>query len=223
MLKNTRKNIYPTEIEYLPISLISSTLRILVIGAGNAALIKTKTFLKKRCFVTIISREIKEDFKLLEHSENLNIINEEYNIQFIKDKHLIIIAIDDKSKVEEIIADCDKYAKIYLNCTDFRKGKFILPISDGTQSIEFSIHTKGGNPKVSQYLKTKVKETLEEYDEFVGFAIEIREMIKDNENKKEILSFIATEDFRFIFNKGKAIITLKIFFGGEIFEDKISY
>jgi precorrin-2 dehydrogenase/sirohydrochlorin ferrochelatase len=223
MLKDNRKNIYPTEVEYLPISLISSTLRILVIGAGNAALIKTKTFLKKGCIVTTISKEIKECFKLLEHNENLNIINEEYNIEFIKDKHLIVIAINDKAKIEEIIADCDKYSKIYLNCTDFSKGKFILPISDETKSIEFSIHTKGGSPKVSQYLKTKVKQTLEEYDGFVGFAIEIRKMIKDNVNNKEILSFLATEDFRIIFNKGKAIITLKMFFGGEIFEDKISY
>ena len=223
MYENTTKNIYPTGIEYLPISLISKDLKILIIGAGNAALIKTKTFLRKGCSVTIISKEIKEDFKLLEHNENLNIINEEYNIRFIKNKHLIVIAINDKLKVDEIITDCDEYSKIYLNCTDFSKGKFILPLSDETKSIEFSIHTKGGSPKVSQYLKSKVKETLEEYDEFVGFAIEIRKMIKDNKNKKEILSFIATEDFRFIFNKGKAVITLKMFFGGEIFEDKISY
>ncbi|SHH70201.1 NAD(P)-dependent oxidoreductase [Clostridium grantii] len=223
MHENTTKNIYPTGIEYLPISLISKDLKILIIGAGKAALIKTKTFLRKGCSVTIISKEIKEDFKLLEHNQNLNIINEEYSIEFIKDKHLIVIAINDKLKVDEIIKDCDEYSKIYLNCTDFSKGKFLLPISDGTKSIEFSIHTKGGNPKISQYLKTKVKENLEEYDEFVDFAIEIRKMIKNNENKKEILSFIATEDFRFIFNKGKAVITLKIFFGGEIFEDKISY
>lgn len=221
MFESNRKDILSSKIEYATISLISKGMRVLIIGAGKAALIKAKTLLKKSCSVTVISKEVLEEFNELSQNENLVIIKDEYKNSYIKDKHLIIIAINDDEKLKEIIEDCEKLSKLYLNCTDFKKGNFIMPMSGETENINYSIHTKGGSPRISKYLNKVIKDNLMEYDDFVGYAVELRKKAKESQFKKEILEFIASEDFKYMFSKDKADLVLKMFYGGKSFEYKI--
>lgn len=221
MLEHNRKDILSSKIDYATISLISNGMRVLIIGAGKAALIKAKTLLKKICSVTVISKEISEEFYELSQNNNLQIIKGEYRKSYINDKHLIIIAINDDKKLKEIIEDCENLSKLYLNCTDFKKGNFIMPMSGETENIGYSIHTKGGSPRISRYLNKVIKDNLMEYDDFVGYAVGLRKKAKESEFKKEILEFISSEDFKYMFSKEKADLVLKMFYGGKNFEYKI--
>lgn len=221
MFESNRKDILSSKIEYATISLISKGMRVLIIGAGKAALIKAKTLLKKSCSVTVISKEVSEEFNELSQNENLVIIKDEYKNSYINDKHLIVIAINDDKKLKEIIEDCEKLSKLYLNCTDFKKGNFIMPMSGEIENINYSIHTKGGSPRISRYLNKVIKDNLMEYDNFVGYAVELRKKAKESQFKKEILEFISSEDFKYMFSKDKADLVLKMFYGGESFEYKI--
>ena len=53
-------------------------------------------------------------------------------------------------------------------------------------------------------------------DEFIEYTCSIRTMIKKVERKKEIMSFICSEDFYFFYNKGVQNIILEMFYGIEI-------
>ena len=46
--------------------------------------------------------------------EKFSISKEEYSEDFIKDKHLIIIAVDNEETKVRIRKDCNKYFKIYI-------------------------------------------------------------------------------------------------------------
>ena len=79
MYKDSRENIHREEqLEYIMLSLLSNKINVLIIGGGEASLIKTKTFLNGGCNVTIVAKELLEDFNTLK-SPKLHIIKGEYD------------------------------------------------------------------------------------------------------------------------------------------------
>ena len=67
MYKDSRENIHREEqLEYIMLSLLSNKINVLIIGGGEASLIKTKTFLNGGCNVTVVAKEFLEDFKNLQ-------------------------------------------------------------------------------------------------------------------------------------------------------------
>lgn len=207
-------------LKYFNIALISTKVRILVIGGGKAAYIKCKTLTSRGCNVTAVALEFCEEFKSL---ENIEQIIDNYKVQYLENKHIIIIAISFDIQFEQIIKDCEEKCKIYLNCADFTTGQFVLPSQGSTKNVNFSINVKDGNPKTSLFLKGIVKEKLQEYDELVSFNNELRRKIKNSPYKKEIMAFTATEDFNFFTMNGVQEFILKMFYGGNNFEYKNSY
>ena len=72
MHKDIGEDIYRGNLRYTMISLFSSRINVLIIGAGKAALIKAKTFLSNGCNVSVVAKEINEAFYKLD-SEKITI------------------------------------------------------------------------------------------------------------------------------------------------------
>lgn len=213
MSKFNNENI-SRELETISLNFFSKKLRIKVIGGGTAATIKIKSFLEKGCNVEILSKSFSQEILNIKN-ENLILLKGDYNIDFISNGHIILITIDNKNTVEKIISHCEALSKIYIDCTNFKKGMGVIPCQRELKNISFSINTKVGAPKVSMLLAAKVKELLNEYDDFALVASCIRENAKNEIDRKNIISFICSEDFKFFSDLNKEKIILQMFFGEE--------
>ena len=219
MYENNRKDLSSEEIIYSYISLFSSKLRVGIIGGGKAGTIKAKHFANNKCYVEVLSKTFSDDIiGISEDSKgNIKLINEEFSYEFLKDKHLIIIAVDDKTLKNKIKKYCDKNYKIYVDSSNFTEGMGVIPIQKNTENITFALNTKYGNPKGAVLASNKVKDLLESYDDFIGFIGKIRNRAKEiPEYKNEILKLIGTDDFKKLFDEGKSESVLRINFPKEI-------
>lgn len=212
MFKDNREDFHE-ELSYVFLSLIPKKVAVGVVGGGRGAYIKCRTLSSHGCNVTVIARDFIEEFNEL---HGVKLLQEEYKEGFIEDKHLIIIAINDSQKIQEIICQCELRAKLYINASNYAEGMGTIPAQNSQGNISFAINTKGGNPKAALMIKSEIREVIKEYDEFIGFINGIRNRAKRiSEYKQEIISFIATEDYKFMWEKGKEEEALRLFFPKE--------
>lgn len=216
MSKDIRENIQTTEIEYTYLALMSHKLRVGIIGGGKAGFIKAKNFISKGCYVEILSKTFLNEFINIE-SNNIVLNRKSYNKKFIEDKHIIILSLDDEKLRKEISIHCEETFKIFIDCSNFKDGMAIVPVQRETSNISFALNTKGGNPKGAILATEVAMKTLKEYDDFIEYTGLIRNKAKKLDcHKKEIIDFINTEDFKFIWKKNKGELALKLFFGEDI-------
>ncbi|NLK94775.1 MAG: NAD(P)-dependent oxidoreductase [Clostridiales bacterium] len=216
MFKNNKEDLLENKIEYTSLTLLSKKLNVGVIGSGKAGLIKAKSFISKGCNVSIIDnnkKAIEKSIIILGNGNNYNIDLKPYQKDFIYDKHIIIIAVNNKKLEETIKFHCNSLSKIYINTSDFTDGLAVLPMQVETEEILISINTKGGNPKGSMYIKEIIEKDINNYNEYIGFTTTVRNIIKIFPKiKDEVLSFIFSEDFKFFFHKGKGKEVFNIFY-----------
>lgn len=221
MYEDNRKDISSEEIIYSYISLISSKLKVGIIGGGKAGTIKAKHFVSNKCYVEVLSKTFSDEIVQIskDAKENLRLINKEFSYEFLKDKHLIIITVDDNILKGKIIKYCDENFKIYIDSSDFKGGMGVIPIQRNTKNISFALNTKSGNPKGAVLVSNKVKTLLEEYDEFLEFMGKIRNRAKVfPEYKNEILKVIGNENFKKSFDEGRSESVLRSNFPKEIID-----
>lgn len=204
-------------LDYAFISLISSKIKVVIIGGGRAGYIKAKSFLKRGYRVYVVSNDFYEEISALDGQVHL--IKDSYDKKYILDKHLVVIATDDKNLNRDIRDDCEKYVKIYLYAEDFRRGEFINPIEIDMNNIRLGLHTTVGSPKTSLFLSEKVKECIDEYDDFVEYIGKLRTHIIDNTRDRnlnlEVMNFVNTDDFYFFYRKNKHHLIVKLFWGDD--------
>ena len=135
----------------------------------------------------------------------------------MRDKHIIIIALED-NKIKELIKEyCDKNYKIYIDSTDFKEGMAIVPAERSTKTINFALNTKGGNPKGAVWAADKISKVLREYDDYIDFTTKVRNKAKSiPKYKSEIINFIFTDEFKNAFDKGEEINSIKNRFPEEV-------
>lgn len=209
MLRDIEEDIHTVDNLYAYLTLFSNTLRIGIIGGGRGGYIKAKTFVERGAFVEVLALEICEDILVLKNNyDNITVKEGEYCSSFINDKHLVIIAINDCNVIKDIIDDCNKYYKIYINSSDYINGMGIIPFQRETESVVFGVNSKSGNPKGTIFIGNKIKETIQEYDEFLKYISKKRKWLKTNKNREnekkysDLLTFINSEEFFYFYNKG---------------------
>ncbi|AAO35328.1 precorrin-2 dehydrogenase [Clostridium tetani] len=223
MLENNRKDILLRPIEYSFISLLSNKIKVLIVGGGRAGFIKAKTLSNNGCRVKVISKNFSKEFEELKKLSNVQLIKDEYKKDYISENHLIIIAVEDETTNEIIRKHCDEQCKLYLDCSHFERGLFVVPCQRSSKTATFGINTKGGSPKTAIYLAEEIKDNLIKKDSFIEYSYKLRNIINKSEDKATIMDFVATEDFYFFYNKNKHKIILEMFFGGNYFEVNSSH
>ncbi|AAK78081.1 precorrin-2 dehydrogenase/sirohydrochlorin ferrochelatase [Clostridium acetobutylicum] len=209
MPKDIKKDI--SEVENLFIALVSPKLKILVIGGGNAALIKVRNFIKMGCLITIVSKEFKEEFNMLSGFPNIKLIKGEYLRDYLKHYHIIIIATNNFKLNDKIRQDCDYINKMYMDCGEPEKGLYIVPYQNDSKMFSLSIKSRYKSPKTSKYVLDKAMTFIKRYEDFSEYTANIRNKIKGS-RKKEIMNFVCSDDFYFFYKKRKADIVLQMFY-----------
>lgn len=221
MHKDNREDIQNVISNYSYIGLLSNKLRVGIIGAGKGGTIKIKHFVNNKCYVEVLSQNFNEEIIKISKKfpERVKLVKEEFTNNFLKDKHLIVIAVDDEKLRVMIRKYCDDNYKIYIDCSNFLDGMGVVPVERSTENISFALNTKGGNPKGAILVSNKIKEMLLEYDEFISFTTKIRNRVKKVPTyKNEVLQFIGTENFITSFNEGNFKKDLESKFPKEVVE-----
>lgn len=200
-------------LDYAFISLIAQKIKVIIIGGGRGGYIKAKSFLQKGYNVSVVSKEFDEKFYDLD--SDICLIQDAYKTEYILNKHLVIIATDDEIINKTIKIDCENNYKIYLDSSSFKEGQFITPTEIKSDNIKVGLHTSVGSPKTSVFLGKKLKETIDEYDDFVKYIGTLRnDILKRNKDRKlnlEIMSFVNSDDFYFFYKKDKHELILNLF------------
>lgn len=224
MHRNNRKDIQDEvleEIDYTYISLISQKIRIGVIGGGKGGQIKTRHFVNNKCRVYVFAKNFSDELIELskENSEYLTLIDEEFNIEFLKDKHIVVIASSDRELNNLIRKYCEENYKIYIDATDFIKGMGVIPAERSSRTMNFALNTKKGNPKGAVLMCNKIKNYISAYDDFIELTGRIRNNAKEfEEYKKDILSYIYSSEFEESYKQGTYEDALKKRYSSEIAE-----
>lgn len=204
------------ELNYAPITLFGEKIRIGVIGAGRGALIKVRNFYNKGSNIEVLSLDFLADFYKFNENK-VKIIKGSYNKDFILDKHLIIIAIDDESVINRIKADCEELFKIYINSSKFKEGMGVIPVTRESEFITVAVNTKVGNPRGSVMVADSITESLQEFDEYINLTGKIRNYLTlDKEIKDDLLKFINSSDCKFFYSKNKILEVFRLFYNDDI-------
>ncbi|WP_195988202.1 NAD(P)-dependent oxidoreductase [Clostridium sp. D53t1_180928_C8] len=204
------------ELNYAPITLFGEKIRIGVIGAGRGALIKVRNFYNKGSNIEVLSLDFLADFYKFNENK-VKLIKGSYNKDFILDKHLIIIAIDDESVINRIKADCEELFKIYINSSKFKEGMGVIPVTRESEFITVAVNTKVGNPRGSVMVADSITESLQEFDEYINLTGKIRNYLTlDKEIKDDLLKFINSSDCKFFYSKNKILEVFRLFYNDDI-------
>lgn len=210
MSKNNKEDIFREGVEYSLIALFSNKLKIGIIGLGKAGMIKAKHFYAQGASIEILTKyKTVDNFPF--NGDKVKVINKSYEKTFLKDKHIIIIAIDDNNVRDIIKKDCEDLSKIYIDSSSFKEGMGAVPSQIHGNNAIIGVNTLGGNPKGAVFLSSKLKETLNKYDDFIGFTTKVRNSIEDSKLKKEVAEFICTDEFYFFYEKGIGEKIIKLF------------
>lgn len=217
MSENYQEDFSSGSIAFMPLSLIAGKTRVLVVGGGNAGYMKAKAFLSRGCHVTVVAMDFKKGFEELQ-GPKLCLIKAPYQRDLIKNVHLVVIAVSEDEAAERIKEDCEAEYKLYLYSGAATQGLFVIPAAEETREGVFTFHTKKGSPSTAKFIRTKIKEQLIEYDNFIEFVCSLREFLKGDENRSKIMDFVNTEDFYGFYQQQKHLLVLKLFYGGMRFE-----
>ena len=191
-------------------------LKIRIIGAGRGALIKVINFYNKGSNIEVLALDFLEDFYKFD-KDKVKLIKGKYNREFLLDKHLIIIAIDDSIVVNNIKKDCEKLHKIYINSSKFKEGMGVVPVTRESKFITVAVNTKVGNPRGSVMVAESITKSLQEFDKYIRLTGKIRNsLILDKEIKDDLLKFINSSDCKFFYDKGKIFEVFKLFYDEDI-------
>lgn len=204
--------------EKLFLTLLSDKIKIIIIGGGRAACIKLKTFLSRKCSVWILSKEFSDEFNEFKDNISVHSLIGEYDKKYIYDKHIVVIATNDKRVNSIIRKDCRELHKIYIDSSDVNGGNCIVPCQRNTESIHFAVNTRKTSPKTSVFIADIIKEHIEKYDDFVNFTSHIRNKLSKGVKRKQVMEFLCSRDFYFFYSKKKAQIIIDMFYG-DIFKN----
>jgi len=201
------------DLNYTMISLISNKINILIVGGGEAAFIKCRTFSKEGCNITVVSKEFCLEFDTLRDFYNIKLIKDEYDESYLDNNHIVIIATNNKEINQAIKVYCDNKCKLYVHCEDYKQGLFVTPVQRNTPNMKFALHTKNSSPKTALFMSKIIEEKIGEYTDFIDYTFSIRNKVINNNQKKEIMNFVCSEDFYFYYNKGVQNVILEMFYG----------
>ncbi len=201
------------------LSIKSDKFKVLIVGGGKAGYIKCKSFLTKGAEVKVIALDICKEVLALQHFEKLSIEKTTYNKEMLVQYHLVVIATDDEFLNRNIKMDCDELCKLYINSSNVEESMCITPTVGESKSTVFAIHTKKFSPKTSLFIRDNLETHLKKYDSYIDFSVNLRNSLKNHGRKNEILNFISTEDFLYIFNKGYGEKIINLFYGGNRIEN----
>ncbi len=180
MFIEERNNLYP-------IFLKVHQLEVLIVGGGNVGLEKLSFLLKSspNANVQLVAPEINEAILALVKDNQVKIVKERYADNFLENKHLVIVATDDKALNIEIYNEC-KRRNLLVNLADnptycdFYLGGIVTK-----GNVKVAISTNGKSPTTAKRLRQFFEEVIpDDIDDLVKNLNTYRKSIKGNFEEK---------------------------------------
>lgn len=161
--------------KYYPIMLDIKEKKCVVIGGGNIAYRKVISLLEAGAKVTVISKEINEDIKLLLKDQVVECIEEKYDFKYINDCYLVYAATDDKEVNELVYSQCSE-KNILVNVVDKPEiCNFIVPSKLQRGNLTIAISTNGKSPMLSRKIRQDLEKVYDNrYELFLDIMGEVR-------------------------------------------------
>lgn len=180
--------------ELYPIFLKVNNLDVLVVGGGYVAVEKLKFLFKSspNARVTLLSPIVCSDIEFLKKKYNINIINHIYNIKYLNNRHLIIVATNSKEINLQIYKDC-KSLFLLVNVADQPKlCDFYMGSIVTKGNLKIGISTNGKSPTIAKRFREILESVLpEKTDDLLIQLHQYRNNLKESFAKKiEILNRI---------------------------------
>ena len=178
--------------ELYPVFLKVSNLHILIVGGGNVALEKLTFLLKSspNAQVEMVAPMFREETVELANKFNIKMNVADYDVSYLKGKHIAIATTDNVPVNEQVYHDC-RERQILVNVADtppycdFYMGG-IVPKGN----VKVAISTNGKSPTTAKRLRQFFEDVIpENIDDLVKNLNEFRKSIKgDFEEKVETLN-----------------------------------
>lgn len=159
---------------YFPI-IINTDKEVLVIGAGNVALRKTKKLLEFTNNIKVVSSEFNIGFNNLNIKKIKMEINEENFPTLLNDEiSFVILSLNSKELNGKLCNICKKN-KIMVNVVDNKElSDIIFPAVIEREHLLIAISTKGECPYYSKKLKEEIAEFIDRKDKEAKILIDAR-------------------------------------------------
>lgn len=178
--------------ELYPVFLKVSNLHILIVGGGNVALEKLTFLLKSspNAQVEMVAPMFREETVELANKFNIKMNVADYDVSYLKGKHIAIATTDNVPVNEQVYHDC-RERQILVNVADnppycdFYMGGIVTK-----GNVKVAISTNGKSPTIAKRLRQFFEDVIpENIDDLVKNLNEFRKSIKgDFEEKVETLN-----------------------------------
>lgn len=173
--------------ELYPIFLKVTQLNVLVVGGGNVGLEKLTFLLKSspNAKVTVVAPEFHPELTELAKKHPVQLIDDVYNVSYLKEKHLVIATTDNVNVNIEVYRHC-KEQHILVNVADnppycdFYMGGIVTK-----GNIKIAISTNGKSPTLAKRLRQFFEDVIpENIDDLAKNLNSFRNTIKGNFEEK---------------------------------------
>ena len=187
----------------LPLFLNMDNKKVLVVGGGNASLIKIKKLIDFDCDITVISNHFLDDIIVL--GSYLNIVNKNFEKEDLDNFFLVIAAADENTN--KYVYKCAVKKGILCNVSSRNiRGDFIFPAHKNENKLTIAVSTNGSYPLISKSIVEKIGNEIDLSDlsKKIDFLEFNRKYIINNvENKilrKKIMSEFVSDNILYCTN-----------------------
>jgi len=159
---------------YVPVFMVGSSLRCLVVGGGIVAQRKAESLLGAGATITLVSPEVTPRLSALAKRGAIEWEAQKYRRAHLKKATLVVGATNDPAVNERVFLDACK-AGLPVNVVDDPAHcTFIVPSVFTKGPIQIAVSTGGAAPMLAAKLRREIEKTIS--DEHVCLATELRKM-----------------------------------------------
>jgi uroporphyrin-III C-methyltransferase/precorrin-2 dehydrogenase/sirohydrochlorin ferrochelatase len=165
--------------KYFPIFVDADYIDCLLVGAGEVAARKCELLLKTPAKITIVAPWVSDAVKELSSSNQITLIEREFEDTDLKGKNMVFVATD-KLDVNAYIHDLAHSQNIMVNVVDNTPlCKFITPSIVDRSPIIIAMSSGGVAPVLLRYIRQKLESTIPSNIKRLGeFSQRFRDKVK---------------------------------------------
>jgi len=145
---------------YVPVYLVGSSLRCVVVGGGNVAQRKVEVLLDAGATITLVSPDITSRLAALAKRGIIKRIAGKYKTQHLKNANLVVGATDDTSVNEKVFLDARKRGIPVNIVDDPAHCTFIVPSVFSKGPIQVAVSTGGAAPALAAKLRREIEQII---------------------------------------------------------------
>ncbi|MGL5328828.1 MAG: precorrin-2 dehydrogenase/sirohydrochlorin ferrochelatase family protein [Peptostreptococcaceae bacterium] len=167
-----------------PINLELGKFEIVIVGGGDVAYRKCTNFIKFNKKVKVIAPKFLDEFYELK-KEDVELIEDIYKEEYIKDCFIVVAATDDKTINTQIGEYCKLHNKLVNVVDNVELSNYTVPSYIKRGDLLISISTGGKSPSLSRKIKKELEDQYDDsYEEYINLLGEVRTNIISKHDDK---------------------------------------